>query len=154
MRNSACVAAVAALALGSLLSTAVGHADPTDPSPNCAVPDRVAGKFLVLRGTTRSAPAAPSGDSTVVVRFHTADTLRYLVVGTGGWHEGTYRYSVPEPGRAVIDSTQTDTREPVTYSLMLRCHDDVSGDFTYAAGGSTEQAPDNVAVYRFQDEAP
>ncbi|MEV0247537.1 hypothetical protein AB0H76_13175 [Nocardia sp. NPDC050712] len=154
MKHFARVVAGAALVGGTLLSSGVGSADPDQPLPQCTVPDQVVGKFLILRGTTPPTPLAPPGDSMVVVRFPTAESLQYMVVGTGVWHDGNYTYTVPEPGQAVIDSTQTDTPEPITYSLALRCRDHVSGDYRYTLGDSPDPGPEHQATYRFQNSRP
>ncbi|MEU8901349.1 hypothetical protein [Nocardia sp. NPDC048505] len=150
------VAATTTLAAGTLLSSGVGHADPEPalPPPSCSVPDEVVGKFLILRGTTPSVPLAPPDHSMVVVRFPTADMLQYMVVGTGVWHDGNYTYTVPEPGQAVIDSTQIDTPEPISYSLRLWCRDNVSGDYRYIIGDSPDPGPEHQATYRFQNTRP
>ncbi|MBY8861952.1 hypothetical protein K7711_36135 [Nocardia sp. CA2R105] len=154
MKYLARVALGTALVGGTLLSSGTGHADPAKPAPQCAMPDQLMGKFLILRGNTRSAPLAPPDYSIVVMRFPTADKQQYMVVGTGIWHDGSYRYKVPAPGTAVIDSTQTDTPQPITYSLALRCHDNVTGDYRYTTGHSPEAGPEHTAAYRFQNTAP
>lgn len=118
------------------------------------MPDQLMGKFLILRGNTPSAPLAPQGTSMAVMRFPTADKQQYMLVGTGIWHDGSYRYTVPAPGTAVIASTQTDTPHSITYSLALRCHDNVSGDYRFTMGNSPEPGPEHTAVYRFQGTAP
>ncbi|MFE6858771.1 hypothetical protein [Nocardia sp. NPDC057668] len=153
MRYPARVAIGAALATGTLLTGGVGHAQPGEsPAPQCTVPDQAVGKFLILRGNSPSVPLAPASDfSMVVARFPTADSMQYMVVGTGIWHDGTYTYTVPEPGRAVLDATQTDTGQPISYSLSLRCSDNMSGNFTV---GDSEPSPDRTATYMFQNMRP
>ncbi|MGV9410794.1 hypothetical protein ACWDOP_12830 [Nocardia sp. NPDC003693] len=153
MRYPVRVAIGAALATGTLLSGGVGHAQPEDqPAPQCTVPDQATGKFLILRGTAPSVPMVPGGDySMVVARFPTPDTMQYMVVGTGMWHDGTYSYTVPEPGHAVIDATQANAGQPIAYSLSLRCTDNMSGNFTV---GDSEPVPGREATYLFQNMRP
>ncbi|MGW2665151.1 hypothetical protein ACWCW7_29710 [Nocardia tengchongensis] len=98
---------------------------------------------------------APTDDySMVVARFPTAETMQYKVVGTGVWHDGSYTYTVPEPGRAVLDATQTDTGQPITYSLGLRCSDNTSGNYRYSIGDSPEPSGEHTATYLFQNMRP
>lgn len=154
MKYLARVALGAALAGGTLLSGGTTHAAPATPAPQCAMPGQLMGKFLILRGDTPSAPLAPQGSSMVVMRFPTADKQQYMLVGTGIWHDGSYRYTMPSPGNAVIDSIQTDTPHPISYSLALRCHDNVSGDYQFTMGNSPAPGPEHTAVYRLQNARP
>lgn len=140
------VVLVATAALTAVLP-GIGDARADDPPRVCTVPADPAGHFLILYGSTPAVPAAPIGDSMTVVRFPAANTLQYMVVGSGDWHDVTYTYSSPEPGVAVLDSVQG--RDSFRYELTLRCRTNDTGDYTYTAPGAAIASSDNTAVYRF-----
>ncbi|WP_280269336.1 hypothetical protein [Nocardia wallacei] len=151
---------VLAAALSATVPPATGmvSAQPEQEAPpTCSVPAEVAEQFLILYGNAPAVPAAARGDALVLVRFTGADTMRYMVVGTGVWHEGTYTYSSPAPGTAVLDSVDTSGPQPVRYSLTLNCRTDTTGDYRYTAEhADAAPAPgpaETTTVYRFAPTA-
>ncbi|GAB2545997.1 hypothetical protein [Nocardia heshunensis] len=148
MKYAAHLTAVVVAALLAGIPSA--QADPGDTPRVCTVPTELAhGTVLILYGSTPAVPAAPIGDSMTLVRFPAPGALQYMVVGSGVWQDGTYTYSSPEQGVAVIDSTQTSAPQPIPFTMTLRCRTNDTGQYAYTTPDGAQATDDNVTVYRF-----